>query len=87
MNIFSEPKTPTSLKHLYMCVCVYIWNIISLSHKCSAALYLGCKLSDYNIHHWSQTPECTSHSCCSHSDLMAKHAEGCSPEPDWKEGA
>lgn len=32
-----------------ICVSVYIWNIISLSHKCCAVLYLGCKFSDYNV--------------------------------------
>lgn len=70
-------------------MCVYIWNVISLSEKFCAALYLGCNLSDYNIHHWSQTPECTSHRCCCQLDLMAKqdwHAEGCSPDTEWKEG-
>lgn len=71
---------------LYSCICVYIWNIISLSHKCCSAFYLGLKLSDYNILHWSQIPECTRHWCCSLLGLVAKqdwYAEGCSPEPDW----
>lgn len=87
--IFSE-----NLK-LQLCLCIsiceseYIWNIISWSHKCCAILYLGCKFSDYNIHHWSQTPECTIYRCCSHTELMAQqdwHAGSCSPEQHWKEG-
>lgn len=67
----------------------HIWSITSFSHKCCPALYLGSKLTDHNIHHWSQIPEGNSHRGCTHLDLVAKqgwYAEGSSPEPHWKEG-
>lgn len=31
MNIFSEPKIPISLMHLYMCVCVYLEHNLFIS--------------------------------------------------------
>lgn len=75
--------------HIYICMYVHIWSITSFSHKCCPALYLGSKLTDHNIHHWSQIPEGNSHRGCTHLDLVAKqgwYAEGSSPEPHWKEG-